>query len=144
MLYERLAIIGSVIFVGVASVFWFTSDPPVEVSKIKELSTSTSRTVSRVVDTRLPDGTHTIETTTQKDTAKVKEKHTEKAIMVPATVSKSQYRIGIDYLPSLTDAPKVTDTGIRGGARLGTSPVWVEVGIDLKHRQGSVGISVEW
>ncbi len=134
-----VALIGFLLYI-----FWYK---PEKSTTFEELSSHTevvSSAVTRTVETTRPDGTHTIETTAQVDTAKVADKRAEKTSTVPATVSKSQYRLGVDYLPSLTTPPSPLDVAIRGGMRLGDSSVWVEGEIDLKHKQGSIGISVEW
>ena len=85
-----------------------------------------------------PDGTKEVEKTTVTTLD-----HSRKLESTPA-VAKSKYRIGVDYLPSFDRPPRSTDIILRTAARLGTSPAWLELGVDLKHHQVTIGISVEF
>lgn len=139
---------GALIVVAIGAVLLCLRRQPEEITTLSsheehKVTAVTSRTRVHQVETKKPDGTKVTETTTEKDEAKVVEKAAESNIKVQSE-PKSQYRIGLDYLPSLTSPPRASDVAIRAGARLGDSPVWIEVGIDLKHKQGSIGISAEF
>lgn len=135
---------GFIVLVFVLYAYLYKPDLYVKADELTSHTEAVERTVEHVVDTVSPDGTHVTETTTVKETAKVKDLHTESSITAPVTGTKSQYRVGLDYLPSLDRAPSASDVAVRAGARVGNSPVWVEVEIDLKHKQGSIGISAEF
>lgn len=113
--------------------------PDSKVDRVKVASTA--RQTDRRVEITAPDGTKTVETVVEKETTQADEKSTESSVMSPP---RTKYRAGVKYLPSLTDAPSTSDVAVSAGARVADSNVWVEVEVDVKHRQGSVGISVEW
>lgn len=133
---SSVILIGYVVYSGNS-----VSEPVVTEVKSVTSKTETVKTIKRKIETRKPDGTQVTETTVEKEIAKVKSRSTETVTSTPA---KTQYRAGVKYLPSLSDAPKSTDIAVSGGARVANSNVWVEVEIDIKHRQGSVGLSLEW
>lgn len=125
---------------------WYLSRPlPV---KTVEATKTGSRISNKVTDTITktikPDGT--VIEKKQSVTSSIKEKEHQSVITkeLPVDNKKAQYRIGVDYLPSLPEPPNVRHVEIRAAARVGESPVWVEGGYDLKHNQIKIGVSVEF
>lgn len=118
----------------------------VHTASSSETHAKRERTVVRTqTKTVLPDGTKTVVTKTEAEERAGRQEKTQAAAMsAPARPPQTKYRISVDYLPSLSRAPRPTDLLLRAGARLGSSPFWAETGVDLRHGQLTVGVSFEW
>lgn len=104
------------------------------------------KTIVSVTKTTHPDGTVIQTTTTEKDSAKVSDKSDDKIDTKTVTKEdpKDKYEIGVNYLPSVTRAPRYTDTELTFGARLGNTDLWGTGGFDIKNHQVKIGISYHW
>lgn len=121
-------------------------DRIVEVEKIVEVDRVVNRTATTETKITKPDGTivesrQRVETDV-KEKIKTDEKVKERVKEVASDV-KTRYRLGVDYLPSMA-APTITDVELRAGVRLGDLPLWLESGFDVKHRQMSIGVAIEF
>ncbi len=131
------------IVAAIVYIMFFRSAPVPEVAKESAVSSSvkTSKTVTKTLRTIQPDGTIQETVIKERESVKVKEKTTEK-VVVP--VSKSDYRLGLDYVPSFDRSPQKTDVRAKGGARLGKSDFWLEGSYDFKNSEIALGFSYEW
>lgn len=118
-------------------------DVPATADKIeRKVATVSTHTSARQVVTTKPDGTQVRETTVVVDSTKVASETSDTHIS--AAAAKARYRIGVDFLPSIDRAPAATDLSVRAAARLGDSAIWLEGGIDVKHKQVTIGASMEF
>jgi hypothetical protein len=105
--------------------------------------TSLNKVIKTVKEIKHKDGTVSKTTTTEHDSSQVFKKDDEHVVTTPSTVL-TKYSLGVEYLPSLSEAPSVRDIEIEGGARLGESPVWLKTGYDLKHNQLKLGLEYQF
>lgn len=97
-----------------------------------------------VTETKKPDGTVVKKTEVREEKAKEISKRDDVLKVVDVKENKSKYSLGVQYLPSLTQAPSARDIAVEVAARLGGSNVWVTGGLDVKHVQLSIGARYEW
>lgn len=122
----------------------------VAISKLKETNTTKEnvRIVEKIVEVTKDGTTKTTERTTDTDTEEVTEKKQEDVSVeaeekiVEKKETKKNFAVTIST-PILLDND-ISDIEITAGTRILNSSFWIEGGYDLRHKEVSVGLRLEF